>query len=80
MDAQTHGNWTRFLNSSCKPNVEALPEQVGGVRVIVLRAKKRIRAGEQVCIGYGRGYFEGREMMCLCEAKRGPHMPPAAKG
>ena len=80
VDAQTHGNWTRFVNSSCKPNAEALPEQVGGVRVVVLRARKRIRAGEQVCISYGREYFEGRKVMCLCEAKEGPHMPAAIGG
>ena len=79
VDAQTHGNWTRFLNSSCKPNAEALPEQVGGVKIIAVRARKRIRAGEQVCISYGRRYFEGRKMMCLCETKDGPHLPPEMK-
>ncbi len=30
IDAATHGNWTRFVNSSCRPNVVASPEQVGG--------------------------------------------------
>lgn len=66
VDAETHGNWTRFVNSSCRPNVEALPEQVGKVRVVVFRALRNIKAGEQLFIFYGQGYFETRGLLCCC--------------
>jgi hypothetical protein len=80
VDAATHGNWTRFVNSSCEPNVQALAEQVGKVRVIVYRALRDIQAGEQLLVTYGRGYFEERGILCCCEAKREPHLPPMWRG
>jgi SET domain-containing protein len=76
VDAQTHGNWTRFVNSSCRPNVAATPEQIGKVRIVAFRAETDIAAGEQVLINYGRDYFAERGIMCCCEVSAQPHLPP----
>jgi hypothetical protein len=75
IDAATHGNWTRFVNSGCKNNVDATAEQVGKVRIIALRARRNIRGGEQLLINYGRQYFEERGIKCCCGAKKEPHLP-----
>ncbi|KAK4040798.1 hypothetical protein C8A01DRAFT_35172 [Parachaetomium inaequale] len=76
IDAETHGNWTRFVNSSCRPNVLASPEQVGKVRIIALRALRKLRGGEQLLISYGRQYFEERNIKCCCAVGKEPHLPP----
>ncbi|KAK4099146.1 SET domain-containing protein, partial [Parathielavia hyrcaniae] len=75
VDAATHGNWTRFVNSSCDPNVEVVPEQVGKVRIIAFRAARDIHAGEQLLVFYGKDYFEERGLMCCCETDPLPHPP-----
>jgi SET domain-containing protein len=76
IDAETHGNWTRFVNSSCRPNVLASPEQVGKVRIIAFRALRKLRGGEQLLISYGRQYFEERNIKCCCAVQKEPHLPP----
>ncbi|KAK4112466.1 SET domain-containing protein [Canariomyces notabilis] len=76
INAQRHGNWTRFVNSHCSPNVVAYPEQVGKVRIVAFRTVKRIVAGQQLFIAYGRQYFSGRGMLCSCNAQAQPHLPP----
>ncbi|KAL2266698.1 hypothetical protein VTJ83DRAFT_6050 [Remersonia thermophila] len=76
VDAAQHGNWTRFVNSSCTPNVEALARQAGRVRMVVYRAVRAIRPGEQLFVYYGKGYFTSRGLRCLCPADTKPHMPP----
>lgn len=76
IDAATHGNWTRFVNSSCNPNVQPLPEQIGKVRVVAFRALRDIQAGEQLQINYGREYFEGPGIQCCCDSQPHPHLPP----
>lgn len=76
IDSEIHGNWTRFLNSHCDPNVTAIPEQVGKVRIIAFRARRQIDAGEQLLIFYGRQYFTERGIRCCCDAQGEPHLPP----
>jgi len=77
VDAEHACNWTRFINSHCDPNVEALAECFHDIRMVALYAIRDIKGGEQVCINYGRGYFEGRPdgMKCCCSARAGPHLP-----
>ncbi|KAK4155682.1 hypothetical protein C8A00DRAFT_13310 [Chaetomidium leptoderma] len=75
VDGQTHGNWTRFVNSACRPNVLASPEQVGKVRIVAFRALRTIRPGEQLLINYGRHYFSERGMRCCCAVSAAPHLP-----
>ncbi|KAK0721233.1 hypothetical protein B0T21DRAFT_373218 [Apiosordaria backusii] len=75
VDSARYGNWTRFCNSHCDPNVEVCPEQAGGIRILVFRAIKDIDENEEVTINYGREYFQDRdpELMCTCNFLPHPH-------
>ncbi|KAG6356427.1 hypothetical protein INS49_015815 [Diaporthe citri] len=68
LDASAGGNWTRFLNHSCGPNCSfARALRCGHTRVIYVRARRQIQAGEQLFVDYGRDYFQSLE--CKCRSK-----------
>lgn len=68
VDAETVGNFVRFANHACVFNALIEEARVGGERVLAMRARRAIKAGEQVFIDYGDEYFgEGR--WCCCEAE-----------
>ena len=75
IDAHLAGNWTRFVNSHCRPNVSAVTTSVGQRTLILFQAKSAIRAGEEMTICYGRGYFESLGINCTCSAYDQPHLP-----
>ena len=75
IDAGKMGNWTRFMNSSCDPNVAEAVIQIGKVRVIAFFANKMLKTGDELCIYYGDDYFNGHDMLCTCDAIAGPHDP-----
>ncbi len=79
VDGASHGNWTRFFNSHCNPNVESLPEQIGKIMVVIFRAKKDIPPNTQLFISYGREYFEDGNKLCYCSARKNPHLPPPVR-
>ncbi|KAK0648598.1 hypothetical protein B0T16DRAFT_117243 [Cercophora newfieldiana] len=78
IDSSRRGNWTRFINSHCVPNVSARVELIGKVLYVVFSAKKRLTEGEQLFISYGPQYFTGAQGQgtCQCDAQPGPHIPP----
>lgn len=68
IDASASGTWTRFLNHSCEPNCSfARVLRCGYTRVIYVRTRRDVHAGEQLFVDYGRDYFEG--MACKCRSK-----------
>lgn len=68
VDASVSGNWTRFLNHSCDPNCAfARALRCGYMRVIYVRTRRFIRAGEQLFVDYGRDYFDSID--CKCGSK-----------
>ncbi|KAK3347904.1 hypothetical protein B0H65DRAFT_441485 [Neurospora tetraspora] len=75
VDAGKMGNWTRFMNSSCDPNVGEAIMQIGKVRVIAFFANKTLKSGDQLCIYYGDDYFTGHGLQCTCDEFEGPHDP-----
>ncbi|KAH7628268.1 hypothetical protein B0T09DRAFT_268277 [Sordaria sp. MPI-SDFR-AT-0083] len=78
VDASKMGNWTRFMNSSCDPNVGERIMQIGKVRVIAFFANKMLKSGDELCIYYGDDYFNGHGLLCSCdEIAGGPHDPSA---
>ncbi|KAF2439219.1 SET domain-containing protein [Karstenula rhodostoma CBS 690.94] len=83
IDAERKGNWTRFMNSSCKPNVKVWGETLGKRHVVLFQVLKNIAVGEELTFQYGKAYFEKAGFECRCDAHDGePHMPgdkPAAK-
>ncbi|KAK3689374.1 hypothetical protein B0T22DRAFT_513756 [Podospora appendiculata] len=80
IDSQDYGNWTRFVNSHCDPNVSASLRNVGQVEGVAFQTIRQINPGEQLYINYGRGYFAGDGdqplLYCTCDAFKGPHLPP----
>lgn len=75
IDAKHCGNWTRFVNSSCDPNLALSAEQVGKIRVMVFKPLRKITAGEELTFYYGREFFRCRGLQCRCSAYRAPHLP-----
>lgn len=75
--SREYGNWTRFVNHHCQPNVRASELMVGQRIVIVFQACEDIRPGDQLFIAYGRGYFASAGRACECDAIPGDHLPPS---
>jgi hypothetical protein len=53
IDANRKGNWTRFINHSCRPSCTFGMARAGDVRVEVVRACEDIPADVELTIGYG---------------------------
>lgn len=68
IDAKTYGNWTRFVNHSCRANLTFKEANVGGYRIYALVALRDIEVGEELTIDYGPGFIgEGAEASsCHC--------------
>lgn len=54
IDGSPRSNKARYANHSCRPNAEAV--QVRGR--IHIKARKRIRPGDEITYDYGKSYFE----------------------
>lgn len=77
INAFQRGNWTRFINHSCKPNCGRFKVAMncGSMMVYYVRTEKAIAIGEELSVDYGREYFRedngrGRALIigsgCLC--------------
>ncbi|KAK4464681.1 hypothetical protein QBC42DRAFT_156692, partial [Cladorrhinum samala] len=75
IDSVRRGNWTRFVNHRCDPNVELVTTQAGKIRMLCFRARQNIEAGQEIFIHYGRPYFTSRSMACQCDYQGVPHAP-----
>ncbi|KAF9739811.1 SET domain-containing protein [Paraphaeosphaeria minitans] len=69
IDADRVGNFTRFANHACVFNALIEEARVGEERLLAMRARKAIMAGEQVFIDYGDEYF-GEGKWCHCGAEK----------
>lgn len=74
VDSQREGNWTRFMNHHCNPNIEVVHTQAGKLRMLCFRARQNIAANEEVFIHYGRRYFTSRQLYCECDYQDDPHL------
>lgn len=59
------GNYTKFINHSCKANAQSSTFTWLDTQRIVL-VSKGIDAGAEVTLDYGDKYWEGLEKSCLC--------------
>jgi len=68
IDGSARSNTARYLNHSCRPNAEAF---ISGHRIWVW-SKRKIKAGEEITIDYGKEYFDDhiKPRGCKCEACR----------
>lgn len=60
IDAQTEGNFTRFINHSDSPNLTSRWMEIDGVSHIILFANRAIPKGEQLSYDYGAFYWRSR--------------------
>ncbi len=63
IDGSARDNIGRYANHACRPNTEA--ELVRGR--MMLRAIRRIAAGEEITLDYGRDYLDLFIPVCACE-------------
>jgi len=65
IDGTGRSNLARYVNHSCIPNCESV---LNGKKVYI-KAKKNIRAGEQLTYDYGREYFDEfiKPKGCVCK-------------
>jgi uncharacterized protein len=54
IDGSSRRNLARYVNHSCRPNVEALERRK---HRIVYVARRRIEPGEEITVDYGKDYF-----------------------
>lgn len=79
LDAGKCGNWTRFVNSSCKPNVQAVTEAVGKRVTMFFRARKNIGPAQELFINYGKLYFKRAGIACRCASCETKGAKPKAR-
>jgi len=65
IDGSERKNTARYINHSCRPNCEAW---ISGSRILIY-ARRRIRAGEELAYDYGKEYFDEyiKPNGCRCE-------------
>jgi uncharacterized protein len=67
IDGSSRRNIARYVNHSCRPNVEAI-ERRGGIIVYV--ARRRIKPDEEITVDYGRDYFDSFITMSRCQCDK----------
>ncbi|KAL8998804.1 MAG: hypothetical protein Q9169_002254 [Polycauliona sp. 2 TL-2023] len=80
IDAQVYGNWTRYINASCKPSLKFVPARIGGKHRIMVVAIRDIKNFEELTIGYGDNYWLGSDTkICECHEETCRHATMAQK-
>ena len=65
--AHQFGNWTRFMNHSCQPNVRFAHLVIGDRVITVTRVVRDISIFEEITVDYGEGYWRTRpHLSCNC--------------
>ena len=69
IDGSSRHNIARYVNHSCRPNVEAI-ERKGPIIVYVTR--RRIKPDEEITVDYGKDYFDSfiTRSRCQCDKCR----------
>jgi uncharacterized protein len=74
VDGSARYNIARYANHSCRPNAES--DVIRGKRargrkggMVILRAIKNIKPGDEITYDYGRDYFDGfiKPIGCKCD-------------
>ena len=68
IDGKGRENTARYINHGCKPNAEAEHDEDDDR--IYIRARRRIKAGEEITYDYGKSYVDDliRSKGCKCKA------------
>ena len=74
VDGSNRSNLARYANHSCRPNAES--DVIRGKRgrgrkggMVILRAIRNIKPGDEITYDYGRDYFDGfiKPIGCKCQ-------------
>jgi uncharacterized protein len=74
VDGSTRSNVARYANHSCRPNAES--DVIRGPRaqgrkggMVIIRAIRNIKPGDEITYDYGRDYFNGflKPIGCKCD-------------
>ncbi len=65
IDGSKRWNTARYVNHSCRPNVEAIERR--GLKIVYV-ARRRIKAEEEITVDYGKDYFSAfiGKIRCRC--------------
>ncbi|OAX80396.1 hypothetical protein ACJ72_05274 [Emergomyces africanus] len=66
IDAAIFGNWTRYMNHSCRAGVTFVSAVVGQCAYVLVRAIRDIEMFEEITVDYGDSYFQPRDRVCRC--------------
>jgi hypothetical protein len=67
IDGERKGNWTRFINHSCRPHCEFRVRRVGKTRIMAIEAIRDVPAGVELTVSYGLDYYGPRSRrICYC--------------
>ncbi|EXJ80229.1 hypothetical protein A1O1_08371 [Capronia coronata CBS 617.96] len=66
IDSTVRGNWTRYINHSCKPNTQFAIVNVGQQRTVLFQALRSINYGDEITVDYGDEYFLHFDWGCKC--------------
>ncbi|KXT16570.1 hypothetical protein AC579_6277 [Pseudocercospora musae] len=78
VDASVAGNWTRYINSSCTPNLHCTRVCIGKRFGLFFHTLRDILPGEELTFAYGYDFFAGKAMKCGCDWKPELHSPKGA--
>jgi SET domain len=70
IDPAIKGNWTRYMNHSCRGATEFVYRFVGDKKLPIVIATRDIQFGEEVTVDYGAGYWKDLPYACACEEDR----------
>lgn len=66
IDAARLGNWTRYINHSCRPNTSYTSVNIGHRQLVLIKTTKNIKFGEELTVNYGKSYFSHIDFGCKC--------------
>src|ERR1700755_1273446 len=69
IDGSSRLNRARYVNHSCRPNVEAIERR--GSKIVYI-ARRKIKPDEEITVDYGKDYFEAfiTKSRCMCDKCR----------
>ena len=70
IDARHYGNWTRFINHSCEPNLQVVPIRIDQPKPphLVFFTLRPIESGEELSYSYGTEIDSVHSKPCHCSS------------
>lgn len=70
VDARYYGNWTRFINHSCDPNLDIVPIRIDRPWPphLAFFTRRKIDEGEELTYSYGTEIDLQRSKVCHCSS------------